>query len=118
MIAITSSVRRASMPLFALNRAKYQVSQREEAQNSPERRIAGGNSGVSACLMSCFFCASLWLSLAFAIWMSRGWIGLLFSGQVLSAATFMVRKLSQRTQCAIAACSATASRWEEKRNVP
>ena len=117
MSAIHSSVRRIVVPLFAMERATYKQPQRTDSQDSLERRLAGGNSGIAACAMSCFLCASLWISFAAAIWVSRGWIGLLFSGQVLSAGTFMFRKLSQRTQCAIAACSGTSGNWEGERNV-
>jgi hypothetical protein len=113
MSAIHSSLRRIPAAVFALERAPLE----RRSRDSLERRMTGGNSGFAACAMSCFLCASLWISFAAAIWMSRGWIGLLFSGQVLSAATFMFRKLSQRTQCAIATCSGTASNWEGNRNV-
>jgi hypothetical protein len=117
MSAIHSSVRRIVVPLFAMERATYKQPQRTDSQDSLERRLAGGNSGIAACAMSCFLCASLWISFVAAIWVSRGWIGLLFSGQVLSAGTFMFRKLSQRTQCAIATCTGTAGNWEGERNV-
>jgi hypothetical protein len=118
MSAIHSCLRRIAVPLFANERTSYRKPERADSRDFLERRVTGGNSGIAACAMSCFLCASLWISLAAAIWMSRGWIGLLFSGQVLSAATFMFRKLSQRTQCAIATCTGTAGNWEGKRNVP
>lgn len=117
MSAIHSSLRRIAVPLFALERAPFKGRSRADSQDSLERSVSGGSSRFATCLMSCFLCASLWISLAAAIWMSRGWIGLLFSGQVLSAATFMFRKLSQRTQCAFATCTGTAGNWEGKRNV-
>lgn len=58
-------------------------------------------SGMVASLMNGFFCLSLWLSLLLALWMCRGWIGLLFSGQVLSAGTCLVRRLALKTQNAL-----------------
>jgi hypothetical protein len=117
MNAIHSSLRRIPAALFAQDREPYQRRSRADSRDAMGSRVSGGNSGIGACAMSCFLCASLWISLAAAIWISRGWIGLLFSGQVLSAATFMFRKLSQRTHCAIATCNGTAGNWEGKRNV-
>ena len=43
-----------------------------------------------------FFCLTVWLSSLAAIWMSRGWIGLFVSGQVLSACTFLFKGLGRR----------------------
>jgi hypothetical protein len=55
-------------------------------------------SSITAGLMNGFFCFCLWLSLAFALWMARGWLGLLFGGQVLSAGTWLVKGLARKTQ--------------------
>jgi hypothetical protein len=52
-------------------------------------------------MMNWFFCIGLWLSLLLALWMCRGWIGLLFSGQVLSAGTCLVKRLALKTQHAL-----------------
>jgi hypothetical protein len=60
-----------------------------------------GRSGVGAAMMNWFFCIGLWLSLLLALWMCRGWIGLLFSGQVLSAGTCLVKRLALKTQHAL-----------------
>jgi hypothetical protein len=43
-----------------------------------------------------FFCLTVWLSSLAAIWMSRGWIGLFVSGQVLSAGAFLFKGLGRR----------------------
>jgi len=40
---------------------------------------------------------SLWISLLVAIWFVRGWIGLFFSGQVLSAGACLFQILTRRT---------------------
>lgn len=52
---------------------------------------------VTARLMNCFSLIGLWLSLLVGLWISRGWIGLLFSGQALSAGAFLVKGLARRT---------------------
>jgi hypothetical protein len=48
-------------------------------------------------------CLSLWISLLAAIWFVRGWIGLFFSGQVLSAGACLLQVLAKRTHYAFAA---------------
>jgi hypothetical protein len=58
------------------------------------------NSDAIAWLANGLFCLSLWISLVAAIWMSRGWIGLFFSGQILSAGTYLIQRLFRRTQYA------------------
>ncbi len=72
-------------------------------------------TGLSPALANCLLCAGLWLSLVLAIWMSRGWIGLLFSGQLLSAGATLMQKLSLKTQYAFAKCSQPPARWEGHR---
>jgi len=67
---------------------------------------------LSPALANCLLCASLWLSLLLAIWAGRGWIGLLFSGQLLSAGASVFQKLAQKTQYAFGQCSAAPAPWE------
>jgi hypothetical protein len=81
-------------------------------------RSAIGRSGTTALIMNWFFCVSLWLSLLLALWMSRGWIGLFFSGQLLSAGTRLVKSLARKTQCAFSANSDSANRLEGGHHVP
>jgi hypothetical protein len=59
---------------------------------------AGRRSHAETGAMRCILCLALWLSLLLAMWMSKGWIGLLFSGQLLSAGAWMFQKLARRTQ--------------------
>jgi hypothetical protein len=114
--------RHIPMPGFAMGRLHLLDTPDEDSGIPMARRGMGRdmnrNTGVAPCFANCFLCASLWLSLALAIWMSRGWIGLLFSGQILSAVACVIQKLAQRTQCVIAACGATEGRWDGRRNVP
>jgi len=72
-------------------------------------------SRLSPGLVNCLLCVSLWLSLIAAIWMSRGWIGLLFSGQLLSAGVSLIQKLAHKTQYAFVRCSGSLGGWEEQR---
>jgi|SRR5579872_2892982 len=47
-------------------------------------------------MMRGLFCVSLWISSLLAIWMTRGWIGLFFSGQVLSAGAFLLKGAAKK----------------------
>jgi len=49
--------------------------------------------------------------------MDRGWIGLLFSGQLLSAGASMIQKLAVRTQYALVNGGASPAEWEEQHRV-
>jgi hypothetical protein len=48
-------------------------------------------------VMPWFFCISLWLSSLLALSMSRGWIALFFSGQMVSSAQWLFKSLVRRT---------------------
>lgn len=69
---------------------------------------------LAAALRSCYgppvmtwiFCFSLWTSSLLVIWVSRGWIGLFFSGQVLYAGVGLWKSLRRRTRDA---CSRNAT---------
>ena len=52
-------------------------------------------------MLSWFFCVTVWVSSLGAIWMSRGWIGLFVSGQVLSAGTCLFKDLARRTPSSV-----------------
>jgi hypothetical protein len=67
--------------------------------------------GITAATMHCLLCVSLWISLMLAVWMTRGWIGLLFSGQLLSAGACLFQKLARRTQFALAATRRPVRGW-------
>jgi hypothetical protein len=58
-------------------------------------------SGRSICTCYC-----LWFSLPLSIWLSSGWIGLLFYWQVLSGAACLVEKFTRKQQPALAARTA------------
>lgn len=49
-------------------------------------------------MMSLLFSIGIWLSSLAALWMSRGWIGLLMSGQLLSTAAGLCRGLPKIPQ--------------------
>jgi hypothetical protein len=61
-------------------------------------------------------CLSIWMSLLVAIWLTRGWIGLLFSGQLLSAGATLFETLSKRTHYAFSAGNVAAHELEGDRN--
>ncbi len=73
-------------------------------------------TGLAACTTNAIFCLSLWTSLFAAIWLTKGWIGLLFSGQVLSAGTCLFEKLAKRTHYAFSTCNGPAHELESERN--
>jgi hypothetical protein len=50
--------------------------------------------------MNGFFCVSVWGSLLLAIWLTRGWLGLIVSGQALSAVAFLFKGLARQTHLA------------------
>ena len=86
----------------------------EMAQNASARLARIRRSNLAAWAANSFFYASLWLSLLAAIWLSRGWIGLFFSGQVLCAGSCLVQRLVKRTQYAFCANTATSTEFEDK----
>ncbi len=79
----------------------------------PMTRLASvRNSGTAAWLANGAFCLSVWISVLAAIWLSRGWIGLFFSGQVLSAGGYVFQRLSKRTRYAIFANDGSSHEFE------
>ena len=81
----------------------------------PATRIAAvRNSDAAAWLTNGIFCLSIWISLLFAIWMSRGWIGLFFSGQILSAGTYLIQRLFKRTQYALCGNNGPSHEFESQ----
>jgi hypothetical protein len=86
----------------------------EMAPNASARLARIRKSNLAAWAANSFFYASLWLSLLAAIWLSRGWIGLFFSGQVLCAGSCLVQRLVKRTQYAFCANTATSPEFEDK----
>ena len=64
----------------------------------PEDKVTIFGSHYGRRMMRWIFCVSLWLSSVLAIWLVRGWIGLFFSGQVLSAGVYLWKGLARRTQ--------------------
>jgi hypothetical protein len=55
---------------------------------------------------------SLWIPVLAAIWLARGWIGLFFSGQVLSAGACFLHFLTKRTSYAFSASKKPAHEFE------
>jgi hypothetical protein len=83
----------------------------------PMTRVASvRNSGTGAWLANGVFCLSVWISLLAAIWLSRGWIGLFFSGQVLSAGGYVVQRLFKRTRYAFCTNNGSSPEFEIQRH--
>lgn len=86
----------------------------EMAQDASARLDRIRRSTLAAWAANGFFYASLWASLLAAIWLSRGWIGLFFSGQVLCAGSCLVQRLVKRTQYAFCANAASSTEFEDE----
>lgn len=71
---------------------------------------------LAAYASNLILCLSLWMSVLVAIWLTRGWIGLLFSGQLFSAGAKLFGALSERTQHAFSAGNVLAHEFEVSRN--
>lgn len=80
------------------------------------RLVAQRRTGIAACASNLILCLSVWISLLAAIWLTRGWIGLLFSGQLLSAGARLFESLSKRTRYAFSAGNVPAHELEGDRN--
>jgi hypothetical protein len=111
-----------AIPSFAAGRTRSLKIKPDGPPSSITRiiRIASdaiARSGMGASLMNGFFCISLWLSLLLALWMCRGWIGLLFSGQVLSAGTCLMKRLALKTQHALSRNGGPNNRLEGEHHV-
>ncbi len=87
--------------------AKHRMSPSPIFRLAEQRR-----TGAAVYASNLIFCLSLWMSLLIAIWLTRGWIGLLFSGQLFSAGTRLFEKLSKRTQYAFSAGNVPAHELE------
>jgi len=114
MIANQTLERSAMAPLALLRRLRPDRKAGRSETSLIDAAVVE-RSRLSPSLVSCLFCASLWLSLIVAIWMGRGWIGLLFSGQLLSAGVSLIQKLAHKTQYAFVRCSRSPAGWEEQR---
>jgi hypothetical protein len=87
------SILSPSIPAYCLSWATVAAAQNSE---SPELTSFGvRRSAVSAYLMHGFLCLSLWLSFLLALWLTRGWLGLLLSGQVLSSCAYLAKRLAR-----------------------
>jgi hypothetical protein len=80
------------------------------------RPDAQGHTAMAVYASNLILCLSLWMSLLVAIWLTRGWIGLLFSGQLFSAGAKLFGRLSERTQHAFSAGNVLAREFEVSRN--
>ena len=77
---------------------------------------AQSRTGLAVYASNLILCLGLWISLLVAIWLTRGWIGLLFSGQLLSGGAKLFETLSKRTHYAFSAGNAPAYELEGDRN--
>jgi hypothetical protein len=91
--------------------AKHTISPGSLSCLAVQRRI-----GISAYATNLILCLSFWMSLLAAIWLTRGWIGLLFSGQLLSAGARLLKTLSKRTHYAFSAGNGPLHELEGDRN--
>jgi hypothetical protein len=80
------------------------------------RLAAQRRTGMAVYVSNLILCLSLWMSLFVAIWVTRGWIGLLFSGQLFSAGAKLFKTLSKRTQYAFSAGNVPAHELEVDRD--
>jgi hypothetical protein len=80
------------------------------------RLAAQRRTGIAVYASNLILCLSLWMSLLVAIWLTRGWIGLLFSGQLFSVGAKLFETLSKRTQYAFSAGNVPAHELEVNRN--
>lgn len=80
------------------------------------RLAAERGTGMTVYVSNLILCLSLWMSLLVALWLTRGWIGLLFSGQLFSAGAKLFETLSKRTQYAFSAGNVPAHELEVNRN--
>lgn len=94
------SLGRSTMPELAIGWSDFMKAEHCRLRVPIMDLAAIRRSGVASGAMHCLLCVSLWISLLLAIWMSRGWIGLLFSGQLLSTGAYLFQKLARRTQLA------------------
>ena len=95
----------------------YRVEAKHRMSPPPNLRLnAQTRSGMAAYTANLMLCLSLWISLLAAIWLTRGWIGLLFSGQLFSVGARLFGMLSKRTQYALAAGNVLAREFEADRN--
>lgn len=91
--------------------AKHRMSPAPNLRLDSQRR-----TGMAVCASNLILCLSLWMSLLVAIWLTRGWIGLLFSGQLVSIGARLFGTLSERTQYALSARNVLAHEFEASRN--
>lgn len=91
--------------------AKHQMSPAPNLRPDAQRR-----TGLAIYASNLILCLSLWISLLVALWLTRGWIGLLFSGQLFSIGAKIFGTLSERTQYALSAGNVLAHEFEVSRN--
>jgi len=91
---------RANLPVKTAWWASSVEAKSPMSANSMAELAALQRAGFGACMSNLILCLSLWISLIAAIWLTRGWIGLFFSGQVLSAGACLFQTLLKRTHYA------------------
>jgi len=102
----------ASLPVKT-TRLMHWIEAKHRMSPTPIFRLAAQRrTGMTAYGSNLILCLSLWMSLLVAIWLTRGWIGLLFSGQLLSAGAKLFETLSKRTHYAFSAGNVPAHELE------
>jgi len=95
----------------------HRVEAKHRMSPTPILRLAvQSRTGLAVYASNLILCLGLWISLLVAIWLTRGWIGLLFSGQLLSGGAKLFETLSKRTHYAFSAGNAPAYELEGDRN--
>ena len=105
------SIGQAALPLFAVQTLSPKIEPTRLGISALLRAVADGN-GIGTRFTNQCLVAGLWLSALFAIWVTRGWIGLFLSGQVLSLTTCLFRGLTRGTQSAFATVRTSSGRFE------
>jgi hypothetical protein len=116
-MSVDHFISRQAMPAFPLS-GTIRPGARPDSGNSESSSSGMRCSIVSAFLINGFFYFSLWLSLLLALWFTRGWLGLFFSGQVLSVCAYLVKGLARGTQMAFSVSDHPANQFQGEHHVP
>lgn len=104
------STRQAALPRFA-SRPSLKIGTVRRLASARSTVAANGN-GIGARFVNQCFIAGLCVSALCSLWVTRGWVGMFLSGQVLSPATYLFRELTRRTQNTLAMVRTSAVRFE------
>jgi hypothetical protein len=112
----TDTFARPAFPDIAERQLKFADFNRDTLRNPAIHPKTMRRSAIAVWLANGIFCLSLWISLLAIIWLSRGWIGLFFGGQILSLGICLFQRLAKRTQYAICAINRSLPQFEGERS--